>query len=251
MQCNWTVVTVTHNSKQDLEAFWLDFDRCVPWIVVDNASEDGSADFAETLGAEVVRLNRNVGFSRANNLGFAKANSKFVAFVNPDVRVNSESLVMMESIILERGCILAPHLVYPSGEKQPNGRGLPYLSHKLVSRVSKRSKVLSRYYQYAQTDEVLEVDWLMGAVVCGSSEDFRLLGPWDETFFVYYEDADLCLRAKSRGIRSFVIGSQVWTHRWDRATSKFTLKPWIREATSAARFYSRYPNLLIPRKRNG
>lgn len=251
MMGTWTIVTVTHNSKRDLQTFWSDFDRSVSWIVVDNASRDGSADLAERLGAIVVRLNKNVGFSKANNLGFAEARSEFVAFVNPDVKIDTHSLIPLANTIIDRGGIVAPQLVYPNGDKQPNGRGLPYLTHKLASRLSKQSRVRDEYYKYARPNEVLEVAWLTGAAVCGSSEDFRILGPWDETFFLYYEDADLCLRAKANGIKSYVLGGQIWTHRWDRATSSLALLPWIREVSSACRFYSRYPYLLIPKKNNG
>jgi GT2 family glycosyltransferase len=214
-------------------------------VVVDNASTDGSAETAELLGGRVVRLTKNIGFSAANNLGFALTESKFVAFVNPDVRTTSASLIKLGQVIEKHNCLVAPQLIYPNGLLQPNGRGAPTLVRKVLSRLLEGYGTESGYYKIAEEGNLLEVAWLMGAVICGSRESLASLGPWNESYFLYYEDSDLCLRASSLGMKCFVLGSEKWTHRWDRATERFRVLPWIRELSSAYIFYTTYPELVF------
>jgi GT2 family glycosyltransferase len=74
----------------------------------------------------------------------------------------------------------------------------------------------------------------------------RLGGPWDDWFFVYYEDADICLRARRLGIPTLVAGAVRWRHGWERATSTVNARAWKREIPSMMKFYLRYPLLLSP-----
>src|SRR5690606_14305607 len=103
--------TVAYHSAATLEAHW-DGARPddVEWIVVDNASADGSAEVAERLGARVIRRADNVGFSKANNEGLANARGRYIAFVNPDVRVDFATLPTLERLIDEHDAIVAPQL---------------------------------------------------------------------------------------------------------------------------------------------
>uniref|UniRef100_UPI003CFAFC34 glycosyltransferase n=1 Tax=Campylobacter coli TaxID=195 RepID=UPI003CFAFC34 len=90
----WTLISVSYNSGEALRRFWLDaaLPHSVRWIVVDNASTDDSVSVARAAGAEVIQLSENIGFGAANNLGFEQADSPYVGFVNPDVRVDFDSL---------------------------------------------------------------------------------------------------------------------------------------------------------------
>ena len=75
---SWSLVTVTFKSRPDLERFWAGgVASGIEWIVVDNASTDGSAELAESLGATVVRLSKNVGFGAANNVGIELASAQY------------------------------------------------------------------------------------------------------------------------------------------------------------------------------
>ena len=81
-----SLVTVTFNSAATLRHFWADWPReACEWIVVDNCSTDDSVAVAESLGACVLRLSENVGFSAANNVGARMATGDVLGFLNPDV----------------------------------------------------------------------------------------------------------------------------------------------------------------------
>ena len=244
---SWTFVTVTYNSSEQLRRHWKPgLPSSVRWIVVDNASTDDSREVAASLGAEVIALPSNVGFGAANNVGYARADTEFVAFVNPDVTADWESLPRLGAAIDNSDGLVSPQLVNDDGSLQPNGRNWPFLLSKVLHRTS--DGALNRSYRvYASNDEVRSVVWVMGAVLAGSRKMFdRLGGPWDDWFFVYYEDADICLRARRLGIPTLVAGAVRWRHGWERATSTVNARAWKREIPSMMKFYLRYPLLLSP-----
>lgn len=249
----WALVTVTFNSAEQLRNCWSTADwGQAEWIVVDNASQDDTVAVARALGARVVELDRNVGFSAANNVGLGLVESGFIAFVNPDVTVRSPTdLERLASVSLKNGGLVAPQLVYPDGSEQANGRGLPYVLDKFAHRSLRLPG--SRPHEYVRSGLVnpTYVAWAMGAAMAGPAHIFRELGGWDEGFFIYYEDHDLGLRAWAAG-RPIVVDPMVrWAHEWQRATTELRVTPWRHEIRSAAVFYRKYPWLLSRNSKPG
>lgn len=247
----WSIITVAYNSAEVLRGHWTtSVPGDVEWIVVDNNSTDSSVATARQLGARVIELDRNSGFSAANNSGMKSAVGRYIAFVNPDVIVDWASLPQLEALIDETGGLVSPQLVYPDGTKQPNGRGAPSLMNKIRNRLGGGG---SEYQVIAEAGQTKYVAWLIGAVVAGASDTFAQLEGWDETYFLYYEDKDLSLRAWRKKIPVLLNGDVTWTHTWARATKRFAWAPWKREIASAFTFYRRDPKLLFtssPSNRN-
>ncbi len=244
----WSVITVTFNSEEALRNHWsgVQLPSNTEWVVIDNGSRDQSADYARFLGARVVQLPENVGFGAANNEGFRASMGRVVAFVNPDVTPRFEDLPFLTSYLAAHPTdLISPQLVFPDGSAQPNGRGLPYLAHKILNRLA-RAERGDGYLMTAGTEEEKPVSWLMGAVVIGTRETLMELGPWDPHFFVYYEDSDLGLRHARRGGRSVIVGRARWIHGWARETKSFNIRAWRLELPSLVKFYVRYPMLLNP-----
>jgi GT2 family glycosyltransferase len=244
----WSLITVTHNSVPALERWWskVRFVEEAEWVVVDNASSDRSREIAGELGARVIPLAVNRGFGAANNVGFHQSSGRYVIFVNPDVMPQMDDLDLLRSRLdAEPNSLVAPQLLNADGTLQPNGRGLPYLSHKVMNRLQPQ-RVADLYHRYAAPGEVAPCVWLIGAVVAGRREWLSKLGPWNEKFFLYYEDHDLGLRNGRAGGRSLVMGSAQWMHGWERATITLNWKAWRRELASMTKFYLRYPGLLVP-----
>ena len=92
------------------------------------------------------------------------------------------------------------------------------------------------------------VAWVMGAALCGSRHTFNQLGGWNDTFFLYYEDHEIGLRAWTRGLPILVDTRVTWVHGWARATNAFDFSAWRYEVASAFQFYKRYPELLSLRR---
>jgi N-acetylglucosaminyl-diphospho-decaprenol L-rhamnosyltransferase len=244
LQDSWTVITVTYNSSQQLRAHWPDSDLppgC--WVVVDNGSQDDSIEIAVGLGARVVSNDVNLGFSRGNNLALAESSSEFVAFVNPDAAVSVNDLNSLAAHLRRYPGLCAPQLVGSDGSLQPNGRGLPTFWSKMTHRVFPG---FGSYRMFAMRNAMLPVSWAMGAAVAGRRSDLESLGGWDDEFFIYYEDADLGLRAWDHGLPVSLCGRTRVHHEWDRATAQLSLWAWRHELRSALMFLRKHPTMILP-----
>jgi N-acetylglucosaminyl-diphospho-decaprenol L-rhamnosyltransferase len=240
------LITVTFNSKKDLLRHWAGASALeAQWIVVDNASSDGSADIAARLGARVVRLDRNVGFSAANNIGAKHADADCLIFVNPDVEVTDDGARGLAAIAMESRGLVAPQLLNDDGSPQENGRTDPYLYRKILHFFGSKASGAS-YEVTAGAEDVVPVSWVIGAAVAIPIAVFRAIGGWDDRYFIYYEDSDICLRARALGFRTKLAGTVRWKHGWGRATRRqLSWFAWRNEFRSAWLFYTRYPRFLL------
>lgn len=242
---NWTLVTVTYNSEQDLRDHWVPkLDRDFEWIVVDNGSIDGTVEFARQFADVCIVNDTNSGFSAANNVGLERVKTKYVGFANPDVTPKPGWQPPIEETIATTGGLVVPQLVYPDGSEQPNARGLPYFSAKIRNRLAPNT---SRAHAYAQVGSTVPtyIAWAMGAGVCADTEVFRRLGGWDDDYFIYYEDHELGLRAWKQGLTVALDPRARWMHSWQRATTRLNFGAWRREFDSMSTFYRAHPEFLI------
>ncbi|BCB79096.1 hypothetical protein GCM10022251_19210 [Phytohabitans flavus] len=248
----WSVVTVTYNSADTLRQCWSGA-KPYDWIVVDNDSTDDSVAVARELGARVVRLPANVGFSKANNAGVRESDADYVLFANPDLEVEPDGLERLQAHLDTHGGLVAPQLLGTDGEPQPNGRGFPYATAKLGNRkVWPLSNMHAGYRVTATPGTAVWVVWVMGAAVAAKRDTFVRIGGWNERFFLYYEDHELGLRAWREGERVALLGDVRWTHHWARATNSLR---WSRahslELRSARTFFRMFPEFVagLPRPR--
>jgi N-acetylglucosaminyl-diphospho-decaprenol L-rhamnosyltransferase len=242
---DWTVITVTYNSAQTLRRCWRD--PAFDWIVVDNCSSDSSAEVAESLGARVIRLPENVGFSAANNVALAETTSPYVLFANPDLVVAPDGLAPLRAHLDRHGGLAAPQLLESGGAVQPNGRGFPFATAKLGNRnMWPFSRLHAGYRIVAAPGQTVWVTWVIGAAVAARRPDFVRLGGWNERFFIYYEDAEVGLRSWRNGQPVAVLGDVRWTHHWARATNTFRWsKAHTYEIRAARTFYGMFPEFLF------
>lgn len=246
----WSLITVTHNSAEALRRHWTSqpLPANVEWIVVDNGSSDDSIDMARALGAtEVVSGHGNAGFAKANNVGVQVASGDKLAFVNPDVSVKHQDWPLLETA-LQANHLVAPQLMNDDGSLQPNGRGFPLLMDQMRNRLTSGHALKGTYLNFADPGETLPVVWLTGAVVACARTTFEELGGWSEDYFLYYEDVDLCLRAGRLGMRVAVVGDARWMHGWARDSASMNPAALRTMASSAAKFYRRFPRLLLPKR---
>lgn len=239
------LVTVTYNSADDLRQSWARFDRSLEWIVVDNRSTDDSADAARSFGARVIESGENRGFSYANNLAAQESTADVLIFVNPDVTVDRDGIERLARLCTALDGIVAPQLLNPDGSPQENGRQAPYLYRKVAHFVGSEESRRS-YEVTAAPGEIKRIAWAIGAAVAVPRHVFERIGGWDAGFFIYYEDSEICLRAREQGYPVVLTGDVRWPHGWQRATRRtFRWRVWKMEIRSMLRFYSRYPRLLL------
>jgi N-acetylglucosaminyl-diphospho-decaprenol L-rhamnosyltransferase len=185
-----TAIVVAYDSAHVLPACLDALAReGVPAIVVDNASEDASAEMAEVRGARVIRNGRNEGYGRANNIGAAAAEGAFILILNPDLVLDPGAVAELRAAA-ERypdAGILAPRLVEPDGRFffQPRSLLAPYPSN--------------RRGEPALPEGDCCTPFLSGACLMIRRELFRRLGGFDPEIFLFYEDDDLCRRVADAG----------------------------------------------------
>jgi len=182
--------------------------------VVDNASADGSAEFAlGRPGVELVRSNANVGFARAVNLGTSHVTGELLLLVNPDCRLTLGCVdPLVEELATHPSCgIAAPAVVNEAGLPDGNARGDPSMLTGLFGRSSLLRRLMPRA-GLARRNVVLpsglppgsvsdEVDWVAGSCALMRRKAFDAVGGFDERYFLYWEDADLCRRLRTAGWR--------------------------------------------------
>ncbi|WTF82835.1 glycosyltransferase family 2 protein [Streptomyces sp. NBC_01594] len=247
-----TLVTVTYNSSATLTEFWGSFDPSwAEWVVVDNGSCDDSVEVAKRLGARVIRLEANRGFSFANNSVRSEQTGDVIIFCNPDLRVTSAGIECLSELARRRAALVAPQLVNTDGSVQESGRGAPY-PHRKIQHLLGRGASYASYSRIAEPGDQLEVVWAMGAAIAASRETLDRIGWWNDKYFIYYEDHEIALRALRHGVPTIIDGSTRWTHGWARETARgFSWRAWGHEIRSGLRFYLTHLYCILPLGRHG
>lgn len=261
-----TVIVVTHESVRYIEACLdslSDF-RAADGevIVVDNASEDGTADLVATRYPDVqlVRGTRRRGFAANCNAGAAVAHGQVLLLLNPDARVRSGAIDTLVGRLLGDPAvgIVGPRLVYPDGRPQPSARRFPTAGTTLVRRTPLRlllpnSAAERRHLMEGEVpDTATSVDWMLGAALVIRAEDYAALGGMDEGYRLYCEDIDLCWRMWERGRQVVLDPAAVVEHDLSELTRRrFFTRATLWHVRSMARFVRLHGLGRPPRRPTG
>ena len=184
-------------------------------FVVDNNSADDSAAMVQHdfPSIRLIANNRNLGFAAANNQAFALASGRYIILLNPDAYIRPASIENCLAF-MERTpkCGLAGgKIISPEGQLEPSARRFPSALSKLLtlsglSGKFPHSPLLNRHeFGGFAHDHPLEVDWVPGTFTIIRKEMIDAIGAFDERFYIYYEETDLCLRAKKAGWKVYFI----------------------------------------------
>ena len=176
-------------------------------VVVDNASHDDSLATIADLPVNTIPLAENVGFGAGCNIGWRSASSPYVLFLNPDARMSAEAVKVLAQRAKERTSAgaLGPRLVTPSGGLDYSLRRFPRLRstyaralflQRLLPRASWVDEVIRDPRSYAEPHAV---EWITGACLLVHRAALEEVGGFDERFFMYCEDKDLCTRIWNAG----------------------------------------------------
>jgi len=212
-----SVIIVTFNSGDETNACLQTVARdlaSVEWhaIVVDNASSDASADrISPAPNVQVRRNATNRGFGAAVNQAARLTRAPLLWLLNPDCRVEGGAFAaLIDTLDRHAECaIAAPQLLNADGSIQASARGEPtawtglFGRHGLFAKLFPHAAITRRNLQSADLvaagADSTPVDWVMGASMLVRREMFDAVGGFDERFFLYWEDADLCRRLRDRG----------------------------------------------------
>lgn len=175
-------------------------------IVVDNASKDHSAEMVQEDFPQVRLLHSqiNLGFAAANNWAFTVATGRYWILLNPDAEMRHDALDHAFRFMLDhpRAAMAGAKLIAPDGKTQPSARQFPSILNEVLvlSGMAARfphSRFFGRFDRtWADENTPAQVDWVPGAFAIMRPEALKQVGCFDERFFLYYEEVDLCRRLK-------------------------------------------------------
>ena len=210
-------------------------------IIVDNSSQDGSVEMLKNNFGDRIKLivnNKNIGFGPANNLGASRAQGKYLFFLNSDTITKSDILAPLKKFLnnsREVG-VIGPKLVLADRTEQPYAHGkFPNLLNVIIGKLKKLT---------VKSGKPFEVDWVSGAALIIRNDIFNQAGGFDEKFFMYFEDIDLCKRVKDLGYKVMVYSEVELIHLGGRSLSELNQrKRYYYKAQDY--FYKKHYGLLI------
>ena len=193
-----TFITVNYNSKKDLLRSLSDLSKIdnadkIDVIIVNNDTSKLELPTFSFANQIVCEINSNIGFGAANNIALDKIQTEYVCFLNPDTYSFPKNLLKIIEHIKHDKMIVAPQICTPKNNPEPWSVGSK------INLCSIIKNNLGLYKKYWNLTTPTEVAWVSGASLFAKTHFIKQLGGFDEDFFLYFEDVDLCQRAKNRG----------------------------------------------------
>lgn len=219
-------------------------------IVVDNASADGSAAAvaAEFPEIRLLKLDRNLGFAAGNNLAARYARREWLLLLNPDTAVVDGAIDRLLAFVQAHpeDSIFGGRTVFADGSLNPtscHGRPTPWSTFCIATGLAR----FFRHRPWANTEEirgwnrdtVREVDAVTGCFLLIRRSLWEQLGGFDERFFMYGEETDLCLRARALGHKCLICPDATIIHHGG-ASEKVRSGKMVRLFTAKARLFARH-----------
>lgn len=236
-------------------------------IIIDNNSTDGSVKLIEdnylNYGfIKLIKNNSNKGFAYASNQGIKESNSKYILLLNSDTEVFEGTINGLINFMENPGDyliskesnnsfsnnngkkigIVGPKIINSDGSIQLSCRRFPSIlnaaAHNILSVISPNNK-FSRYYKLADIDKnfPFKVDWISGSAMFILREALNKIGLFDENYFMYVEDVDLCYRMWQSGYKVYYYPGVSVLHHIGKSGKENPVKSQIMMQKSALYFY--------------
>ena len=218
-----TAVIVTYQSARTIASTLAAARRCydeqvLDAVIVDNNSTDATREIIgrEAAWARLVFSDRNKGFGRGCNIGFAHVTSPYTIFINPDALVEPEAIrTMLRFMEQHPGAgIVGPamHCGEYDGEtvlQHTGDRATPWT---ILRSSLPFLRGRSNSWQIVPGSAATRTGWVAGAVLMIRTDLMRRLHGFDPRFFLYWEETDLCKRAEDMGFETWALGTAVARH---------------------------------------
>jgi GT2 family glycosyltransferase len=226
-------------------------------IVVDNASEDGSAEMvaARFPEARLIASLENLGWAKGNNVGARAATGRYIFLLNPDTVLKPDSVEILARFMdghPDAGAC-APKLLNPDGTTQRSIRRFPEPSSMVweilgFGKLFPRSR---RFGAYRMTDfdydRTAEVEQPMGAALFIRREAWGGAGEIDERFPIFFNDVDWCYRAVQEGWKIYFVPDSEIVHLGGSGTGQVKPRMIVESHRSFARYYDKHYRRRLPK----
>lgn len=218
MNTKLTAIIVSYNSQDTIGSALSSLapaheSGLIECVVVDNASEDKTVGVVQQYPwATLLQNDRNMGFGTACNRGLHHANTDYVMFMNPDAIIPYADLAALVRFLDAHPAagMVAPAVIEADGTFQTAG-ALPTPVDILLEVLGiDRGRRVKRPIKPG--DPPFKTDWLCGAVVLARTNLLNEIGGFDQTYFLYFEESDLCRRVCALGYELWAMGEAVARH---------------------------------------
>ena len=234
-----SIIIVNYNVKDFLQSLLLSLNQALKnisheIIIIDNASTDGSVELIRNNFSQVTLIDnkKNLGFSKANNLGLKISKGKYLLLINPDTLVSEDTLTGMIKFFDSHtevglaGC----KILNPDGTLQLACRRSfpgPWTSFCKVTGLSTlfpKSKIFASYnLTYLDENKSCEVDAVSGSFMMFTRKVYEEIGGLDEEYFMYGEDLEYCYRIQKAGYKIYYVASTQIIHYKGESTKRSSI----------------------------
>ena len=214
-------------------------------IVVDNHSTDGSVELLQNRHPNIrlLRNHENLGFSKSNNLGIKASNGFYILIINPDTYVYSDAIRILLTEIKENSDVgaVGPALLNDKNNYQLSFGGRIGFFSELAKKLflNRLTKCKLR-----KNPQKRNVQWLSGACFISRRDVLERVGMFDERFFLYFEDIDLCTRMRKSGWRLVYLPEAKVFHQGGASTELKKLNSRFHYRKSQLYFYKKHSSIL-------
>lgn len=212
-----------NENKYNIEIFFVDNNS------IDGSSENISSKYPQV---KIINNDKNIGFSKANNQALRKADGKYILILNPDTVLEEgtfEKLISFTEKNNDTGAVTSKLILANGKLDSACRRSFPTPSVAIprilgLSKLFPKNKVLGKYnLTYLDENETSEVDAVCGAFMFIPKKVLDKAGLFDEDYFMYGEDLDLCFRIKKNGYKIFYFPEVTTIHFKGESTRKTNL----------------------------
>lgn len=213
--------------------------------IIDNTSSEGLKAKSEQLGFRYYSDGKTRGYGANNNKNFKilEVKEKDIFIVcNPDISINVENFDRLLDSVIESNADVYGVKVYESIDFKKwssHNRSFPALFDPIVSLILKKKLFENDVDSYASPD------WIGGAFMIFNAKSFLKLKGFDEDFFMYYEDTDICYRAKKLGMTTIYDPNYFIIHDARRAGRKLFSKSFFMNFKSMLTYFRKHPTFKL------
>lgn len=251
-----SVIIVTYNSesfiKQCLDSVIFHTEGLeYEIIVVDNKSQDRTASivYHQYPHVRLIRNTRNIGFAAANNKGIIRSRGEYIYFLNPDSVLEHNAIGTLYDFLRNKpdAGAVGSRIEYFDGSLQLSCRRFPnyinvFFGRRSIFRLLFPRNPLSRNYMMEDIDYTVEqpVDWVMGASMMVKRDVLLDIGLFDEDYFLFVEDTDLCMRMYKKNMKTYYLPTAKVRHYHGGSVRKRFNLSQMNHNISMYKYYKKY-----------
>jgi GT2 family glycosyltransferase len=240
-----SVVIVNYNSRELLHTCLtsMEVEACDEVIVVDNASSDGSAEIVmqDFSWVRLIKNKKNCGYGAAANLAIAGCSSKYVLLLNCDTLLQPGTLQALCDYLDQhpQAAIVGPSLVNTDGTRQASCFRFPTPLQTLLKETS-LSEIWPDPLSNGLPGTASAVPWVLGAALAIRRVAFESVGGFNRSFFMYFEEVDLCYRLNRAGWETHFTPAATVTHIGGASTQQHRTAMALQLYKSLCHFYQQH-----------